>query len=75
MPCNFLPGIRRLLYLDWLYDPKESSFYISLNPKRTGIFANLILLGVGTNLPNHCIGTMSALTKKNVKQTFLLLVT
>ena len=64
MPYNFLPRICKLLYLDWLYDPKESSFYISLNPKRTGILANLILLGVGTNLPNHCIWTMSALTKK-----------
>ena len=27
-----------------------------------------------TNLSTNCIGTMSALTKKNVKQTFLLLV-
>ena len=30
MPYNFLPRICKLLYLDWLYDPKESSFYISL---------------------------------------------
>ena len=29
-----------------------------LNPKHTGLFANLIIPGGGTNLPNNCIGTM-----------------
>ena len=57
------------LFLDiWstliLVDPNWDQYYQDpVNPKHIGIFSNLNIPGGGANLPNDCIGTMSALTK------------